>query len=106
RRAPLRAGEVHIIDDVPTQDYRNIQREPAIQLLQGDLAGSGWSMMINVTRPPGDQVAVRQALGWGGDKAGMGRAAGRGTQKPACSPLTSVMFGFDPATCTVYKYDP
>jgi peptide/nickel transport system substrate-binding protein len=106
RLAALRAGEVHIIDDVPTQDYRNLQREPAIQLLQGDLAGSGWSMMINVTRPPGDDVAVRQALAWGVDKVAMSLAVWQGVHKPACSPLTSVMFGFDPATCSVYRYDP
>jgi peptide/nickel transport system substrate-binding protein len=106
RLAALRSGEVHVIDDVPTQDYRNIQREAAIQLLQGDLAGSGWSMMINVTRPPGDQLAVRQALAWGVDKVAMSRAVWQGIHKPACSPLTSVMFGFDPATCNVYKYDP
>src|SRR4029453_3861574 len=99
RRAPLRAGEVHVIDDVPTQDYRSLQREPAIQLLQGDLAGSGWSMMINVTRPPTDDPGVRQALEWGVDKVAMSRAVWQGVHKPACSPLTSVMFGYDSATC-------
>ena len=106
RLAALRAGEVHVIQDVPTQEYRNVQREASIQLLQGDLAGSGWSMMINVTRPPGDDVRVRQALQWGVDKAAMVRAVWLGVHKPACSPITSTMFGFDPATCGVYRYDP
>jgi peptide/nickel transport system substrate-binding protein len=106
RLAALRAGEVHVIDDVPTQDYRSLQREPAIQLLQGDLAGSGWSMMINVTRPPTDDPGVRQALEWGVDKVAMSRAVWQGVHKPACSPLTSVMFGYDSATCNVYRYDP
>jgi peptide/nickel transport system substrate-binding protein len=106
RLAALRAGEVHIIQDVPTQEYRNVQREASIQLLQGDLAGSGWSMMMNVTKPPTDDVRVRQALEWGVDKAAMVRAVWLGVHKPACSPITSSMFGFDPATCGVYKYDP
>jgi peptide/nickel transport system substrate-binding protein len=106
RLAALRAGEVHVIQDVPTQEYRNVQREASIQLLQGDLAGSGWSMMINVTRPPGDDIRVRQALEWGVDKAAMVRAVWLGVHKPACSPITSSMFGFDPATCGVYRYDP
>ena len=106
RLAALRAGEVHVIQDVPTQEYRNVQREASIQLLQGDLAGSGWSMMINVTRPPGDDVRVRQALEWGVDKAAMVRAVWLGVHKPACSPITSSMFGYDPATCGVYRYDP
>ena len=105
RLAALRSGEVHLIDDVPTQDYRNLQRDPAIQLLQGDLAGSGWSMMINVTKPPTDDVRVRQALEWGVDRAAMVRAIWQGVPKPACSPLTAVMFGYDSATCSVYRYD-
>jgi peptide/nickel transport system substrate-binding protein len=106
RLAALRAGEVHVIQDVPAQEYRNVQREGSIQLLQGDLAGSGWSMMINVTRPPTDDVRVRQALEWGIDRAAMVRAVWQGVHKPACSPLTSVMLGYDPATCGVYRYDP
>ena len=106
RLAALRSGEVHVIDDVPTQDYRNLQRETAIQLLQGDLAGSGWSMMINVTKAPTDDVRVRQALEWGVDRTAMVRAIWQGIPKPACSPLTGVMFGYDPATCNVYRYDP
>jgi peptide/nickel transport system substrate-binding protein len=106
RLAALRSGEVHVIDDVPTQDYRNLQRETAIQLLQGDLAGSGWSMMINVTKTPTDDVRVRQALEWGVDRTAMVRAIWQGIPKPACSPLTGVMFGYDPATCNVYRYDP
>jgi peptide/nickel transport system substrate-binding protein len=106
RLAALRAGEVHVIQDVPAQEYRNVQREGAIQLLQGELAGSGFSMMINVTRPPTDDVRVRQALEWGVDRAAVVRAVWQGVPKPACSPLTSVMLGYDPATCNVYRYDP
>ncbi len=106
RLAALRSGEVHIIQDVPTQDYRNLQGDGSIQLLQGNLSGSGWTMMINVTKPPVDDVKVRQALEWGVDKVGMIKALWQGLYKPACSPLTSSTFGFDPATCNVYTYDP
>jgi len=63
-------------------------------------------MMNNVTRPPTDDVKVRQALSWGVDRTAMIRAVWRGLYKPACSALTANMFGFDPATCDVYKYDP
>jgi len=36
----------------------------------------------------------------------MAKAVWKDVFKPACSPLTSVMFGYDPATCQVYSYDP
>ena len=106
RLAALRSGEMHVIQDVPTQDYRNLQRDTAIQLLQGELAGSGWTMMINVTRTPTDDVRVRQALEWGVDKTAMIKAVWQGLFKPASSVLTSATFGFDPATRGVYRYDP
>ena len=106
RLAALRSGEVQIIQDVPTQEYANLQSDSSVQLFQGPLAGSGFSMMINVTRPPTDDVKVRQALEWGVDKEAMIKAVWQGVHKPASSPLTSNMFGYDPSTASVYKYDP
>ena len=106
RLAALKSGEVQVIQDVPTQDYRNLQGDASIQLLQGPLAGSGETMMINVTKPPTDDLRVRQALEWGVDKVGMIKALWQGLYAPACSPLTSATFGFDRATCSVYTYDP
>ncbi|HEV2357186.1 MAG TPA: ABC transporter substrate-binding protein [bacterium] len=105
RLAALRSGEVQVIQDVPTQDYRNLQHDGTVQLLQGELAGSGWTMMINVTRTPTDDVRLRQALQWGVDKTAMIKAVWQGVYKPASSVITSATFGFDPATRGVYTYD-
>lgn len=106
RLAALRSGEMHVIQDVPTQEYANLKRDAGVQLLQGELAGSGWTMMINVTRTPTDDVRVRQALEWGVDKAAMIKVAWQGLGTPASSVLTSATFGFDPTTRNVYRYDP
>jgi peptide/nickel transport system substrate-binding protein len=97
---------MHVIQDVPTQEYRNLQHDASVQLLQGELAGSGWTMMINVTRTPTDDVRVRQALQWGVDKAAMIRVCWQGLGSQASSVLTSATFGYDPATRNVYRYDP
>ena len=70
------------------------------------MAGSGYSMMINVTKPPTDDVKVRQAMEWATDRAGIIKAAWNGLFQPACSVLTSITFGYDPSTCQVYGYDP
>lgn len=106
RLAALKSGEVHFIQDVPTQDYKDLQGNGSIQILEGASAGSGESMMMNVTKPPTDDAKVRQALEWGVDKAGMNKAVWQGLYKPTNSPLTSVMFGYDPATANTYSYDP
>jgi peptide/nickel transport system substrate-binding protein len=106
RLAALKSGEVQVIQDVPTQEYQNVQRDPSLQLLQGLMTGSGWTMMINVTKPPTDDVRVRQALQWGIDKTAMIKAVWQGVFKPASSILTASTFGYDPATRNVYRYDP
>jgi peptide/nickel transport system substrate-binding protein len=105
RVAALQSGEVQFIQDVPTQDYSNLKSSSSIGILEGVMAGSGWSMMINVTKAPTDDVKVRQALEWGVDKVGMIKAIWQGLYQPASSPLTSVTFGYDPKTKDVYKYD-
>ena len=106
RLAALKSGEVLFIQDVPTQDYDNLKNTSTIQIIEGVMSGSGMSMMINVTKAPVDDVKVRQALEWGADKAGMIKTVWKNLYKPATSPLTSVTFGYDPATANVYKYDP
>ena len=106
RLAALKSGEVQVIQDVPTQEYQNLQHDASVQLLQGLMTGSGWTMMINVTRAPTDDVKVRQALQWGVDKNAMIKACWQGVFKPASSILTASTFGYDPATQKVYPYDP
>jgi ABC-type transport system substrate-binding protein len=61
--------------------------------------------MINVTKAPTDDVAVRQALEWGVDKEAMIKALWQGLYTPASSILTDNMFGYDPATKDIYHYD-
>jgi peptide/nickel transport system substrate-binding protein len=75
-------------------------------VIEGVQAGSGYSLMLNVTRPPTDDVKVRQAMAWATDRAGLVKTVWQGLYEPACSVLTSVTFGYDPATCQVYSYDP
>jgi peptide/nickel transport system substrate-binding protein len=106
RLAALKSGDIHFMEDVATQDYSGLQGNSSFQILEGVMAGSGWSMMNNVTRAPTDDVAVRQALGWGVDRAGMIKSVWHGLFKPATSVLTSVTFAYDPATAKVYSYDP
>lgn len=106
RLAALQAGEVHIIQDVPTQDYPTVSNDGALQLLEAIMTGSGWSMMINVTKAPTDDVLVRQALSWGVDREGLILSIWQGAYQISCSPLTSVTFGYDAGTCDIYGYDP
>ena len=106
RVAALKAGEVHMLEDLPLQNYAEFQGNNAFQIVDGVMAGSGYSLMINVTKPPTDDVKVRQAMEWATDKAGIIKATWNGLFQPACSVLTSITFGYDPSTCQAYSYDP
>ncbi len=106
RAAALKSGEVQMIDDVPLQEYGEFRGNANFSLLQGVMAGSGYSMMINVTKPPTDDVKVRQALAYATDKANMIKTVWKDVHKPACSVLTSVTFGHDASTCQSFTYDP
>ena len=61
RLAALKSGEVHFIQDVPTQDYQDLKGNSQIQIMEDLNAGSGWTMMINVTKPPTDPGRICEA---------------------------------------------
>src|SRR5256884_7160414 len=63
-------------------------------------------MMMNQQRPPTSEVAVRRAIMHGIDGAGLAKTVWDGVFKPACSPLTPNMFGFDSNTCKATAYNP
>ena len=105
RIATVESGELTLVEDVPTQDYQRLKSGGKLSILDPVQAGSGWSMMMNVENPPFDDVRVRRAFEWAVDKNAMNQTVWNGVFKPACSPLTSNMLGYDAKTCDKYKYD-
>lgn len=99
RVATLDTGETLFIEDVPVTDYQRFKTSRDKVLLEIPQAGSGWSLMMNQGRAPTDDIAVRRAMMHAVDKEGLARTVWNGVFKPACSPLTPNMFGFDPETC-------
>jgi ABC-type transport system substrate-binding protein len=62
--------------------------------------------MFNFEKAPTDELAVRQAISYAIDKDTMMEVVWNGLSTSACSPLTDIMFGYDPATCDYFSYDP
>lgn len=105
RSAALQSGELTFADTLPTQELANLSANKDLTILSPVQAGSGHSVMMNVTNPPMDDVKVRQALEYATDKQGLIDTVFNGAFEPACSPMTPNLFGYDPKTCDVYKYD-
>jgi peptide/nickel transport system substrate-binding protein len=105
RSATLQSGELTFADSLPAAEFKNLSANKDLEILSPVQAGSGHSVMMNVTNPPLDDVKVRQALQWATDKQGLINTVFSGIFKPACSPLTSNLLGYDPKTCDKYKFD-
>jgi len=67
RVAALLAGEVDIITEVPPEMVALLQKTPGIQLKTAPGTRPQW-MEMNVSKPPFDDVRVRQALNYAVDK--------------------------------------
>ncbi|MDQ7857758.1 MAG: ABC transporter substrate-binding protein [Armatimonadota bacterium] len=106
RLATLETGETLFIEDVPVTDYQRLKSTRDKVLLEIPQGGSGWSLMMNQTRPPMNELPLRRAIMHAIDKDGLVRTVWNSIHRPACSPLTRVMFGFDQETCTKVPYNP
>jgi peptide/nickel transport system substrate-binding protein len=100
------SGGADFIDDVPPTDVERLKQEGNVNVLEIEQPGHGWSLMMNVEKPPTDDVAVRKAIALASDKQGMIDTVFNGFGTPGCSPLTKVMFAYDPASCDYLPYNP
>lgn len=102
RLAALETGEVQFIEDVPATDLERIKQNRNYKVIEITQAGSGWSLMFNQARPPMNELAIRRAIQLAVDKEGLAKAVWGGVFKPACSPFTTNLFGYDAETCKKY----
>ncbi|MGB7337858.1 MAG: ABC transporter substrate-binding protein [Phototrophicaceae bacterium] len=105
RLAALESGQVQFIDDVPELDVARMMDDSNFVIEQIEQPGHGWSLMMNAEQFPTSELAVRQAIAQGSNKQGLIDTVFNGFGTPACSALTKVMFGYDPATCDYLPYD-
>jgi len=67
--------------------------------------GSAYLWLINVRRPPTDDVRVRQAILYGINRRAIIAAVYRGLGSPACGYVSHVLLP-DPEACALYQYSP
>jgi peptide/nickel transport system substrate-binding protein/glutathione transport system substrate-binding protein len=65
-----------------------------------------WGAYLNISRPPFDNVKVRQALSWGIDRDAMNTVIGLGLNTPGNGVLPKQHWACDPATYNMYTYSP
>lgn len=105
RIAALEAGEVDLITGFPVEEIKRIDASGKARA--GSVASTRTAFLkINLSKPPMDSLALRQALNYGVDKQGIDEAIfGGRAPVAACQVLTPEYDGFNP-TLKAYPYDP
>ncbi|MGN4127426.1 ABC transporter substrate-binding protein [Lysinibacillus sphaericus] len=100
----LTAGEVDVVDGLSPSDKASIEANANLQLIERPSMNVGY-LGLTVTRPPFDNVKVRQAVNYAIDKQALVDAFYEGLAEPAKNPMPPVISGYNDAI-TGYEYDP
>lgn len=105
RSPALESGEVDVMGEIPPQDAVRLQGSTDFRIEAVAIPGASLMLFMNTSRPPLDDLKVRQALLYGTDRKAIIAAVFRDTSPLACGPLTAVTIGYDPAVCQFYPHD-
>jgi peptide/nickel transport system substrate-binding protein len=109
RIAALEKGEVQAAVNVPSIEAGRLDADPAFKLAVGRVPGIPFHFALNHTKPPIDDVAVRQAMNYGLDREAIvktiyGAFQGIGANTAAYTILAPITWGYDKNT-EMYRYD-
>jgi peptide/nickel transport system substrate-binding protein len=106
RVVALETGEVDAIINLPREQVARFEGDPAFAVARAVVAGSPAMMVLNGTKFPTDDLAVRQAFQYAINQEDLITAALFGVGLRAYSPLSSANPCYDSALETKYSYDP
>ncbi|MGE7696575.1 ABC transporter substrate-binding protein [Lysinibacillus sp. NPDC094177] len=100
----LTSGEVDVADGLSPSDKASIESNSKLQLIERPSMNVGY-LGLTVTRPPFDNVKVRQAVNYAIDKQALVDAFYEGLAEPAKNPMPPVISGYND-DIKGYEYDP
>lgn len=103
RLTKLKAGECHIMTFPDPHDVDRIRTDPDLRLLSQEGLNIGY-LALNVTRPPLDNVKVRQAINMAIDKESILEAVYRGAGVVAKNPIPPTLWSYND-DIEPYPYD-
>jgi len=106
RSPALETGEADVMGEIPPHDAARLEASPDFRIEAVPIPGVSLMFLMNTTRPPLDDIAVRQALLYGTDRQAILSTIFRDTSPLAYGPLAAVTFGYEPAVQGYYPYDP
>lgn len=104
RVAALLAGEVDLIDNLPTHAISQVEANPATKVLKTNGTRS-FFIRLDTTKPPFDDARVRQAANHAVDRDLIIDRILNGLATPLATLISPDSFGYNP-NLEVYAYDP
>lgn len=104
RVAALESGELHLINNLPTDTLSRIESNPDLQVLSTS-SNRVIHVGLEFNRPPFDDVRVRQAMNYATDKQAIVEDLLGGYPDIATGPMHPSVAGF-PSGLTPYDYNP
>lgn len=106
RTGTLQSGETDGIDSVAQKDVSLFAGDGDYTVVNAPVAGIPWCFALNTEKSPTNDLAVRQALNYGIDKATIVSTLLFDQNPQAYGPMTAATLGFDPSLAEMYPYDP
>ena len=97
RIANLKAGQVDLAENVPSQLVKELEQDPSVQLIRQPFTASYWCVNFNLRQPPFDNLQVRQAVAMAIDKEAIHQNVFFGTGEVGCSLIPSTHWAYDPS---------
>jgi peptide/nickel transport system substrate-binding protein len=97
RIANLQQGQIDLAANIPAQFVSQLEDDPNVHLLRQPFTASYWAINFNVTRPPFDNVLLRQAVARVIDKETIHQNAFFGVGEVGCSLIPSTHWAHDPS---------
>jgi peptide/nickel transport system substrate-binding protein len=104
RVTTLESGETQGVYNVPAQSLPRLEKNTAVRIDKAPWPGVPRIWLLNVTKPPMDDVRVRRAINHAIDKDAFLATVYKGTGLKATSPLTALMLD-DPSLKAAYPFD-
>jgi peptide/nickel transport system substrate-binding protein len=97
RIANLQSGDIDLAANIPPQLISQIESDANLQLFRQPYTASYWTINFNVTKPPFDNVKLRQAVARAIDKETIHQNVFFGMGEVGCSLIPSAHWAYDPS---------
>jgi peptide/nickel transport system substrate-binding protein len=106
RTGTLETGEIHLAQEVSAVDVERLDASPDIDVLVRPSSGLPVVIFLNMSKPPTDDLKVRQAINYAVDQQAISDILYQGVLAPAYGPLSPATPCYWSGAEDMYPYDP